>query len=189
MRPLQDGLLIFTPEYVTPVNLCAMYMADLPVTYILFQAAIGVEPVHILYHWWYTLSGTGNRNGARNGTTNRDQENLLSTVPVLYPVLSPGTCSVNKPWLVPKPTELTGLSLQIFKKEASKQHECIPIGCVSITAVDGTRCHYRGLGRPPLVQPPPVRTLPCRETPSPCEQKVWPTLLKTLPSLAVGNKR
>ena len=140
----------YLPWSVTPANLCAIYMAAVPLAHILFRADMGVEQVHTLYHWWYTLSGTGNGNGARNGTTNRDQEILFPTVPVLYPVLSPGTCSVNKPWLVPKPTELTGLSLQIFKKETSKQ-ESIPVGCIPPTL------HHGGglcLGGSPWQRPP-----------------------------------
>ena len=57
------------------------------------------------------------------------------------------------------------------------RQECFPVECVPTAAVAATRCHYRGLGRPPGGRPPLQRQTP------PCGQ----TLLKTLPSLAVGK--
>ena len=91
-----------------------------------------MEQVHALYQWWYILPGTRTGNGTRKGTANRDPGLLFPIVPVLFPVLSPVPCTVNKPWVVLKPTEQAGFSFQIFKKETSKQ-ESIPVGCTPPT--------------------------------------------------------
>ena len=58
------------------------------------------------------------------------------------------------------------------------QQECIPVGCVSTVAVTTTRCQYRGvfLQRGGLATGYPSPPLVNRQT-----------LLKTLPSLAVGK--
>ena len=69
------------------------------------------------------------------------------------------------------------------------REECIPVGCVQTAAVPTIRCQFWGssVGRPPERQIPlKGRQLFGGRPPSSVNRQA---LLKTLPSLAVGNKR
>ena len=71
--------------------------------------------------------------------------------------------------------------------------ECIPVGCVPTAAVAASRCQYHGGCADPSLEADPLLSWttpfggrPLSEADPTVDRQ---TLLKTLPSLAVGNKK